>query len=334
MASDSLNEIGRYIKDTNNRATDALNRVRPNRPAVERTRDIFDPAIPFSMEFNKSSKQRSVTLDLTFNKPPPMQNCMTGGNIRMSCEEFTVTSGDHELKLTNAYMPGTTSVYVNGSAWPTFKYAEEDWESGEVLITDLTNEVNTVTICYMRHFTQGLCLSPTPSCFYPPLHTIQGGFILGILQEARSDEFGYIHYLRPGVSHATVPSPFAWGGTNWSENYVSGSADGIGCRGENTVRFIAVGSGTATIFTPTGRGNGYDVWYDIIVWRPGVGQIQSYQNILCGDEPPQIHIEVSSENQCVTYIDLTGWDTDFPTSQIPLYSIRGGFGGVLWESTA
>jgi hypothetical protein len=156
MASDQLNEVGKYIKKTRTDSDYALKKIRPYRPTVERTRDIFDVDVPFSMQFEVKHTQKSVSLDLEFNKPPPQSNCMTDIDCpRGTCETYTLSSGEHEITLEHGIHPinELLQVYVNGELLAESQYAVLSKggldTSAVILVTNLPLETNTVVICYM-----------------------------------------------------------------------------------------------------------------------------------------------------------------------------------------
>jgi hypothetical protein len=156
MASDNLNQVGKYIKKTRTDTEYALKKVRPYRPTVERTRDIFDVDIPFSMQFEVKDTQKSISLDLEFNKPPPQSNCMTDIDCpRATCETFTLSQGEHEITLQYGIHPINElfEVYVNGEPWPEAQYARLNNGGYDtpatVLVANLPLETNTVVICYL-----------------------------------------------------------------------------------------------------------------------------------------------------------------------------------------
>jgi hypothetical protein len=153
MASDNLNEVGKVLRETKERADFAAKKVRPNRPSIERTRDIFDPVVDFEMSFDVSPKQKRVGLDLEFNRPPPMQGCLDTP-CRMACETFDgLVAGDHEIQLSDAYVSGSISVYVNGVIYNSNKWAEVSASSGSLLVTQTPLATNTITICYLQNCT-------------------------------------------------------------------------------------------------------------------------------------------------------------------------------------
>jgi hypothetical protein len=148
MASDNLNEVGKSLRETKDRADYASKKVRPNRPSVERTRDIFDSLVDFQMTFDVSPKQKRVGLDLEFNRPPPMQGCF--GNNRMQCETFDgLATGNHEVTVWDSYITESVSVFVNATLWPASSWAELSPNEGTVLVNSLPRPTNTITICYL-----------------------------------------------------------------------------------------------------------------------------------------------------------------------------------------
>jgi len=338
MASDNLNEVGKYISKSRDHADRALKRSRPNRPGVERTRDIFDPVVPFSMNFNVAKTQKRVSLDLEFNKPPPGSNCMTGSDIRMSCESFTVESGDHELRVSQPYFPGTLAVYVNGTTWALSKWAEIDSGDGIVLVTQLPLALNSVTICYMRYFDTENCANPTPTCHYPAPNTIHGGILLGLSQGATSDQYGYIHYMRGGVSMPDEPYPwYPNGGLHTSMNRGNGWV-ALACKMGNMVRMITVGNGTITPYMGYGNinesGHALAGYYNFEVWHKDpdtdahVTDFVQY-NIDSNDPCPTVTITGYPEI-CTHYSELSGFDFQVQQSQFDPFRFWILYGGFDW----
>lgn len=156
MASDQLNEVGKYLKTTRDIANRAIKKNRPYRPSVERIRDIFDTEVPFTMEFNISKNQKNIKLDLEFNKPPPLKQCLSGTDCpRMYCDLFdNLEAGEHELQLSYAVKSqGITAVFVNSimldsSNWALLDIGIFESTPGSILVTNLTSTVNTVVVCY------------------------------------------------------------------------------------------------------------------------------------------------------------------------------------------
>lgn len=152
MATDNLKEVGKALKKTSDNASRAVKKQNPIRPSVERTRDIFDPAIPFTMEFQVSPNQKSISLDLEFNKPPPLSNCLTGTEVDFYCEEFTMDMGpgDHEITLNHRVYPDTVFVFINTQQWSNWGLITEGSYASNavILVQNLTEAENTVSICY------------------------------------------------------------------------------------------------------------------------------------------------------------------------------------------
>lgn len=71
MASDGLNEIGKYLNRNRKDTDHVLKRTVHTYPLIERARDIFDEDIPFEMVFETDDRTTRVVLDVSFNKPPP-----------------------------------------------------------------------------------------------------------------------------------------------------------------------------------------------------------------------------------------------------------------------
>lgn len=149
MASDSLNQVGKYIGKTRKNADRALNRDRPIQPRLERVRDIFDETTAFEMSFKKLRNDERVTLDLFFYLPPPSRGCDVGC-IHSKCEEyFFVGGGNHELTTKFPYDSGTISIFIDGIQLEASQFNEVDPESGAVFFQSGTTDDITVAICYI-----------------------------------------------------------------------------------------------------------------------------------------------------------------------------------------
>lgn len=151
MASDSLREVGKYIKKTREDVDHALDRYLQHRAKVERTRDTFSDVIPFVFYF-KTEEDDVVTLELNFLLPPPTGNGLGGGDTGYNtvCESFTKAIGTHIISVEKPYLPTTVSVYVNGEEWDPNKWSEYDPSAGQVeVIVDATFTSNQVVICYL-----------------------------------------------------------------------------------------------------------------------------------------------------------------------------------------
>src|SRR5262245_50598666 len=108
MASDNLNQVGKYIGKTQKETDFGLKRYHANIPQVERARDVFDSEVPFQMTFETHTGQERVTLNLIFNLPPPLGEC-NSGCVQAICQTFDVTPGDHLLTLDSPYNAGSVT---------------------------------------------------------------------------------------------------------------------------------------------------------------------------------------------------------------------------------
>lgn len=149
MASDELNRVGKYIRDTREDVNYALSRYKPILHTVERTRDIFDPELSFVMTFRTYEQQKTVKLTVFFNKPPPLSECKTGCRLNASCQSYT-GSGNVILAVDNIpYNANTVDVFVNGVQLSYPQFSEYNSTTGEVYVQTPVGAVNTITICYM-----------------------------------------------------------------------------------------------------------------------------------------------------------------------------------------
>lgn len=114
MASDRLNQVGKYINKTRKDADLALAKHIPNRPQIERARDLFDSATPFEMEFTIGPNISEVKLDISFTSPPQANGC-EGDCLKAKCEEFRLEAGSHYITLEHPATPGTIKVFKNGT---------------------------------------------------------------------------------------------------------------------------------------------------------------------------------------------------------------------------
>lgn len=148
MASDSLNQIGKYIRKTGKDADRAVKRAYPIQPRLERVRDVFDSTTGFDMQFEIDNKDTKVLLDLNFTLPPPTRGCKAGCIISQ-CEEFDFESGgNHSVTLDHSYLAKSISVFVNGERLPDYQVNELSPGAGEVFYQG-TSGPDKVAICYV-----------------------------------------------------------------------------------------------------------------------------------------------------------------------------------------
>lgn len=146
MASDNLNQIGKYIRKTRQDADFALTRYSRHNPRIERSRDIFDNITPFEMEFEVTEKSR-LSLDINFNKPPPTAGCKSNC-ITSICEKIEEVSGSHYVTLSHTYLNNTVKVFLNGEPVPSteirLRPPNSVWVNADL-------EYNTIVICYIHY---------------------------------------------------------------------------------------------------------------------------------------------------------------------------------------
>lgn len=144
MASDSLNEIGRYIKQSRRNADLALKRYSKHMPKKDRVRDTISSVSPFSMYIENDGFER-VIIDVNFRVPPP-SDC-SAECIATACEDFELLGGGHSITVTNPYEPGTIKVFSNGNPLEQIQWYEENPEAGQVYVqVQSTGEV--IVVCY------------------------------------------------------------------------------------------------------------------------------------------------------------------------------------------
>ena len=145
MASDKLNQVGKYIRQANKNADLALKRYKKHLPVKDRVRDTVSVVSPFNMDIETDGNQ-SVIININFNKPPPsdcVSNC-----IATACEDFTLSYGGHSLNVTNPYEEGTVRVYRNGDVLEELtQWYEEDPTAGKVYV-QVQGSTETIAICY------------------------------------------------------------------------------------------------------------------------------------------------------------------------------------------
>lgn len=144
MASDSLNQVGKYIRRANKNAGLALKRDFHKLPKKDRTRDTVSNVATFRMEIYQEGR-RPVTMNIKFNKPPP-DDC-SADCIATTCEQYNLGYGGHSLTVTNPYEPGSVRVYLNGNVLPDAQWYEENPGAGQVYVQAPTPSAS-IGICY------------------------------------------------------------------------------------------------------------------------------------------------------------------------------------------
>lgn len=148
VASDSLNQVGKYIQQTGKNSEFALRRDYKQLKKIERSRDIFDPAIPFEMDFKTELSDTRIGLDLFFNQPPPMKGCRAGCHTA-KCETFSEGAGNFLLTLSYPYIFGTVNVYLNGDILDSSQWVQANPSGGQVFVQAGSKSSNYISICYV-----------------------------------------------------------------------------------------------------------------------------------------------------------------------------------------
>ncbi len=146
MASDSLNQIGRNIRQMNRRSELAIKRVTNNIPKRERTRDTVSSVFPFSMMVNSEGEGERFTVSINFNKPPPV-DC-AAECFATACEDFSLTQGSYLLQTTNPYEAETVKVFSQGAVLDPAQWTEENPAAGQVYV-QVQGGTEIIVICYM-----------------------------------------------------------------------------------------------------------------------------------------------------------------------------------------
>lgn len=217
--TDKIREVGKSLRKTRENSEAALRRYNVKHPRIERARDIFDDVIPFEMEFKTESQDSLFSMDVFFNKPPPLRNCKFGRFVT-ACTEFTVPAGDHLLNLGESYVPGSVTVFSNGTELSSANYYEYSPSEGLVFVQAPAG-VQIISIC----FNKDTWITCPPSFVAPPFESVQGAFtgIAGDWNSHSSNSFGaFVHSIYPG---GLEPHP---GNTSdFSESNLSADLTGI-----------------------------------------------------------------------------------------------------------
>lgn len=145
MASDSLRQVGRSIRQTNRNANYAIKRVTNRVPKRERARDSMSSLFPFSMLVESEGKGDKFTIQINFNKPPP-SDC-SAECIATACEDFELSEGAYLLNTTNPYEAGTVRVYSQGQTLEAAQWVEENPSAGQVYV-QAQGDIQMIVICY------------------------------------------------------------------------------------------------------------------------------------------------------------------------------------------
>jgi hypothetical protein len=145
MASDNLNQVGKYIRGSNRKADHAIKRVQRKLPKRDRAKDTVSSVFPMTMNF-ASEGDSPVKLDINFNKPPPSE--CEASCLATTCESFERTSGGYSLLVThNPYEAGTVRVFSEGQVLSPVQWYEEDPQNGLVYV-QIQSDIELIVICY------------------------------------------------------------------------------------------------------------------------------------------------------------------------------------------
>lgn len=145
MASDNLNQVGRYIKRTNRNANLALKRAKKKLAIKDRVRDTVSSIYPFTMNIEIEDDVRTVLLDINFKEPPP-EDCVSEC-IGTACEDFELFTGGHSINVTNPYEAGTVKVYQVGEPLDISQWYEEEPSAGKVYV-QVQDSSQLIVVCY------------------------------------------------------------------------------------------------------------------------------------------------------------------------------------------
>lgn len=143
MASDNLNQVGKYIRRAGRVADQALKRTRPLIPDRDRVKDTLSSVYPFKMKVISEGNKRTL-IEIKFDKPPP-SDCGVGC-YSTSCEKFSLFNGGHSIGLTNSYEVGSVTVYLNGDPLSPIQWFEENPGAGQVYVQ--VPGIGLVVVCY------------------------------------------------------------------------------------------------------------------------------------------------------------------------------------------
>lgn len=143
MASDSLRQVGKYIKRTSQSADLALKRNFTKMPRKDRARDTVSNVAPFRMFIE--SDGRGATIDINFDKPPPA-DCASGC-FATACQDFNLSPGGHSITVENPYEEGTMRVFAGENPLESVQWYEENPVGGQVYV-QVPADVSLIALCY------------------------------------------------------------------------------------------------------------------------------------------------------------------------------------------
>lgn len=142
MASDNLNQVGRYMRRANKHADLALKRNFSSLAKRDRARDTVSAVYRFRMTIQ--SEGTPVSIDINFNKPPP-DDC-AADCYATACQDFALSAGGHSITVENPYQDGTVRVFENGDPLEQVQWYEENSSGGQVYVQSSGSSV--VVVCY------------------------------------------------------------------------------------------------------------------------------------------------------------------------------------------
>lgn len=163
--TDSLNQVGKYLKETSRKSDFAIKRTFREAPSTERIRDIFDPDYPLEAKFDIGKNITSTTIDIYFGRRLPnigcCADCYCGATEAYTSD--SLVSGS--IYLSQPYVQNTTVVYLNGSrATRNTDYVESSPSSGQLSIL---SDFSTIVISYVYttdNCTEETCPEDTRFC--------------------------------------------------------------------------------------------------------------------------------------------------------------------------
>lgn len=141
--ADKLSEVAKTIGQTKKNAETALRRYQAKHPKIDRVRDIFDPVIPFEMEFTTDQQDSIFNLDLYFNKPPPLKSCDP-----IPCKEFITGPGPQLLNVGEPYIAGSAVVFRDGTLLTGGAVEEYDPFGGYIWAEGTDAAQQVYNVCY------------------------------------------------------------------------------------------------------------------------------------------------------------------------------------------
>jgi hypothetical protein len=162
---DQVNELGKVLNKNARKAKHAAKKQQVEYPMGERARDIFDSIVPYSMIFRVPRKGASVSAEVRFELPPPLDglgNCCSDCFCSM-CEEYTFNQVDNQIILTTyPYIAGTVKVFDKKGL--TSGVVETDPDAGIIDLNyyPVAESTNIITVCYIYKYDEN-CTTNVPT---------------------------------------------------------------------------------------------------------------------------------------------------------------------------